>query len=378
MSRPGLFSIIVLGAGCAAGALLLVAASHPVQPGDAKPTPQRAADSPIPIRGMAIQISNGHNPLEVYPPMLREIADLGANTVLLSPAGYMEHAKAQSIVIDVRRTPTRADFAAIIREAHGLGLKVILMPTVLLSHPRGSEWRGVIEPPDWKEWWEQYRDFLKFFCDVGRDASADVLMVGSELVSTEKQTEEWLRVVEMARSLFPAGKLGYSANWDHYRPVKFWDKLDLIGMTSYYTLAQENGPSVEEIAASWAPVRDEITAWVRTVGKPLVLTEVGWCSQEGASTAPWNYYHNQRATAAGHEEQRRLYEGFIRAWDGVPELGGVIWWEWTPDDGGPNDFGYTPRNKPAEHVLRAWFADGRLRERAASRAPESVPPAGSP
>lgn len=367
MSRPGLISIAILGVGCAAGALLLMAASHPDQPGDAKPAPQRAADNPIPIRGMAIQISNGHNPLEVYPPMLREIAGLGANTVLLSPAGYMEHAKAQSIVIDVRRTPTRADFAAIIREAHTLGLKVILMPTVLLSHPRGSEWRGVIEPPDWKEWWEQYRDFLKFFCDVARDASADVLMVGSELVSTEKQTDEWLGVVEMGRSLFPGGKLGYSANWDHYRPVKFWDKLDLIGMTSYYTLAQENGPSVEEIAASWAPVRDEITAWARTIGKPLVLTEVGWCSQEGASTAPWNYYHNQRATAAGHEEQRRLYEGFIRAWDGVPELGGVVWWEWTPDDGGPGDFGYTPRNKPAEKVLRAWFADGRLRERAASQ-----------
>lgn len=367
MSRPGLISIIILGAGCAAGALLLMAASRSDTPGDAKAAPQRTPDSPIPIRGMAIQVSNGHNPLDVYPPMLREIADLGANAVLLSPAGYMEHAKAQSIVIDVRRTPTRADFAAIIREAHRLGLKVILMPTVLLSHPRGSEWRGVIEPPDWKEWWEQYRDFLKFFCDVARDASADVVMVGSELVSTEKQTDEWLRVVELARSLFPEGKLGYSANWDHYRPVKFWDKLDLIGMTSYYTLAQENGPSVEEIAASWAPVRDEITAWVRTVGKPLVLTEVGWCSQEGASTAPWNYYHNQRATAAGHEEQRRLYEGFIRAWDGVPELGGVVWWEWTPDDGGPGDFGYTPRNKPAEQVLRAWFADGRLRERAASQ-----------
>lgn len=328
----------------------------------------RRPTRPIPTRGVAIQISNGIDALDVYSRLIGEVAALGANTVLLSPCGFMEHARSQSITIDARRTPAKAEFVRLIEQAHGRGLRVILMPTVLLSHPRGSEWRGVIEPPDWREWWEQYREFLRYFCDVAREGQVEILMVGSELVSTEKQLDEWLETIELARTLFP-GKLGYSANWDHYRPVRFWDKLDVIGMTSYYTLADQKNPTVEQIAAAWAPIRDEILAWQKSVAKPLILTEVGWCSQEGAAMAPWNYYQNMKATPAGLEEQRRLYEGFLRAWDGAEGLAGVIWWEWTTADGGPTDFNYTPRGKPAELVLRRWFAAQSEQELAAASRP---------
>lgn len=320
----------------------------------------------VEIRGVAIQVSNGINPLNVYPRLIREVAELGANAVLLSPHGYMEHARAQTISIDARRTPSPADFRAIIGAAHTRNLRVILMPTVLLSHPRGSEWRGVIDPPDWNEWWRQYRSFLKYFADIARESQVEILMVGSELVSTEKQNEQWLGVIEMTRELAPGVRLGYSANWDHYRPVRFWDRLDLIGMTSYYTLADRKNPSIDEIVEKWTPIRDDILAWRQKIGKPVIFTEVGWCSQEGAATAPWNYFQNTTATPAGLDEQRRLYEGFLRAFHGAAGLEGVIWWEWTDAPGGPADHGYTPRGKPAEQVLRRWFA-----ESAAAETPEN-------
>lgn len=340
------------------------AAASDTSKGDKQPADKRDAARPpaatgdgIGTRGVALQINWGYDVLSTYGPLLQEIADLGANTVLMSTAGYMEHAKSQAIFIEARRTPSKAEFIALIRDAKSKGLKVILMPIVLLSHPRGSEWRGVIDPPDWADWWRQYRDFIKHFSDIAAEGEADVLMVGSELVSTEKNTAEWIKVIEIARERFRKGKLGYSANWDHYEPVKFWDKLDLIGMTSYYTLADKKNPSIEEIAAKWGPIRDGILKWRDTVGKPLILTEVGWCSQEGAAMAPWNYYQNQVASAAGLEEQRRLYEAFLRAWGDANGLGGVIWWEWTPGDGGSDDFGYTPKHKPAEQVIRRWFGE---------------------
>jgi hypothetical protein len=31
-------------------------------------------------------------------------------------------------------------------------------------------------------------------------------------------------------------------------------------------------------------------------------------------------------------------------------------WEWPPGEGGPDDRGYTPQNKPAEATLRSWLA----------------------
>jgi len=333
--------------------------------------PQRA-DAPRPTwrsceqRGLAIQLASGRDAIETYLPLLHEIAALGANTVLLSVSGHMEHAKSQSIFVDARLTPTPDDLAAIVQEARALGLRTIVMPVVLLRRPRGSEWRGVIEPPDWKEWWRDYEDFVGHYADVAAAARADALIVGSELVSTEQYTERWLAVIAETRRRF-GGRLGYSANWDHYKPIGFWDRLDFIGMTTYYTLADEAGASVEAIVARWTPHKRDITEFARCEGKPLIFTEVGWCSQAGAATAPWNYYKNMKATPDGHEEQRRLYEAFLRVWDGAPELAGVIWWEWPPGAGGAGDFGYTPKNKPAEQVLRRWFA-----------APRPAAPVGSP
>ncbi len=332
----------------------------------ATPPGPPAVVTPMTYRGMAIQIQTSYQAVQQFVPLLKEVADLGANTVLLITAGYMEHAESQMIYIEARKTPTPEDFKTIIREARKLDLQVIVMPIVLLSKPRGSEWRGVINPPDWDDWWRQYREFIAYFCEIARDGGANALMVGSELVSTEdkKYTPEWLKVIELARANFYGGQLGYSANWDHYRPVKFWDKLDFIGMTSYYTLADKKNPSVDEIVAKWMPIRDEITAWQREIGKPLLFTEVGWCSQEGAAMAPWNYYQFQKATPAGLEEQRRLYEAFLKVWDGTPGVAGIIWWDWSQandaagklNDLPEADFGYSPRGKPAEQVLRRWFA----------------------
>lgn len=322
------------------------------QPGTHVPLPP---GQPMRYRGLAIQVQSGYEPLEQYTPLFREAAAMGANTILLITPAFMEHAESQTIFIEARKTPAPPVFKQLIRAARDEGLDVILMPIILLAKPRGSEWRGVIDPPDWQDWWRQYREFIVYFCEIAREGGATGFMVGSELVSTEKYTNEWYKVIELARTHFYGGVLGYSANWDHYEPVKFWDRLDLIGMTSYYTLADKAGPTVEQIVARWKPIHDDITRWQRKIGKPLLFTEVGWCSQEGAATAPWNYYHNQKATPAGHEEQRRLYEAFLRVWNNTPGVAGIIWWDWSHAPGGAGDYGYTPRGKPTERLLRDWF-----------------------
>ena len=315
-----------------------------------------ANGQPMQYRGLAVQVQSGYQPVEHYSPLFREIREMGANTVLLCTAGFMEHAESQQIYIEARKTPSRDEFKTLIREARRNDLQVILMPIILLSKPHGNEWRGLIKPPDWDDWWRQYREFIIYFCEIAREGGATALTVGSELISTEKFTSEWLEIIELAREHFYGGELGYSANWDHYEPVKFWHKLDFIGLTSYYTLADHKNPTVDEIVGRWGPFYEEVTSWRRKIGKPIIFTEVGWCSQEGAATAPWNYYQNQKATPTGHEEQRRLYEAFLKVWDGTPGVAGAIWWEWSREPGGQTDFGYAPRNKPAEQVLRQWFA----------------------
>ncbi len=306
--------------------------------------------------GVAIQVDTSKNPVAMFGPLIREVAGLGADTVLLGADAYQKNASSGKVYIDPKKTPTWGQWKRLFEIARKeCGLKVILAPKILLSDPIGTEWRGVIQPPSWRKWFVQYREIMNHFADIAQAGGADVLMIGSEMVSAEKHTTEWREVIRQVRARFK-GKLSYSANWDHYQPVKFWDELDLIGMTTYYKLADEPGPTVQSLVEAWKPIKEKILEWQQTIGKPILFTEVGWCSQEGASIEPWNYYHKQEATPKGLEEQRACYEAFIRVWGDDPQVGGVIWWEWTTYGGGPDCYNYTPKGKPAGKLLRKWFA----------------------
>ncbi|HOA74250.1 MAG TPA: hypothetical protein PL151_02500 [Phycisphaerae bacterium] len=328
------------------------------------PAPRQPLLSPDdPYHGVAWQIHRAEGSVEEARLLLGQIADLGADAVLISNAGYQEHAGSESFKIDPEVTPSPEQWEQIFKIAHDNGLRVIFMPIILLSNPRGTEWRGVINPPNWDDWLEQYREFLLYFARIAAKSDVEVFMVGSELISAEKNVhvDKWRELIRDVRKVFP-GKLSYSSNWDHYKVVEFWDELDLIGMTSYYKLSNQPNPSLESLIEAWKPIRRGLLRWQQTIGKPLLFTEVGWCSQEGASIEPWNYYRYQTPTAAGHEEQARCYRAFMETWkDDIGKgrespVGGVIWWEWMNVPGGPEDFNYIPKGKPAELELRNWFS----------------------
>ena len=338
--------------------------SQPLRPTPAPRQPLAASD--FPYHGLAWQINNSDGCVESARKMLGEIADLGADAVLISTAGYQEHAGSDTFHLDPKVAPSPEQWAEIFKIAHDDGLRVILMPIILLSNPRGTEWRGVISPPSWDDWFEQYRKFLAQFARIAEAGKVEVLAVGSELVSTERYTEQWRRVIAETRKIYH-GQLTYSANWDHYKVVEFWDALDMVGMTTYYKLSNDPNPAPASLAEAWKPIKRGLLRWQEESGKPLLFTEVGWCSQEGASIEPWNYYYRQTATPEGLKEQANCYRAFMQTWTDVPEVAGTIWWEWTNTAGGTDDFNYIPKGKPAERVLRDWFASLRHKPRISSQ-----------
>ncbi|HVP11613.1 MAG TPA: hypothetical protein VMV94_10545 [Phycisphaerae bacterium] len=311
------------------------------------------------FRGMAIQLDGGSGIYNAYSRLVPEVAELGSNSVLFVVHGWQDHAGSLDLHIDSQRTANAKELGKLCDLAKAQGLRVILMPIVLLAHPRNNEWRGKIIPGDrdWDAWFKRYTRFVVYFAKIAEQHHVDLLMVGSELIKTETYTDQWRRVIQEVRRNY-RGKLGYSANWDHYQTekIKFWDALDYVGMTSYYELAAGPNPPIEEIDRNWAAIKKDIKTFQEEVGKPIIFTEVGWCSQEGAAHEGWNYYANQKATDAGRQEQAVLYESFIKTWTNEPGVGGIIWWEWDTGPGGEVDFNYTPRGKPAETLLRRWFA----------------------
>jgi len=335
------------------------ARERPEAPAAAEPTPPPKVPQGGPFYGVAIQLHGGTDVYEKYNGLIPEIAGLGADSVLFVVSAWQDHAGSIDLHMDVRKTADADAVGSLCDLAARNGLRTILMPIVLLSHPRNNEWRGRIIPADrdWDTWFRRYRQFIVRYAKVAERHNVELFMVGSELIKTEVYADRWREVIAEVRQHY-RGQLGYSANWDHYQTekIKFWDALDYVGMTSYYELADGPNPSAEEVDANWVRIKKGILAFQREVNKPIIFTEVGWCSQEGAAHEGWNYYANQKATEAGQREQALLYQSFIKAWDGEPGVGGMIWWEWDTTAGGAEDYSYTPRAKPAEAVLRDWFA----------------------
>jgi hypothetical protein len=320
----------------------------------------------LPYKGAAMQIQR-MDWIDKYKHSIDEIAAQGFDTVSLVVDTRQETAESEHIYLDMRMTPTPEKLADIIGHAKSKGLRVIMMPVVLLDEPGERDWRGTIRPSDWDKWFDNYRAMLTHFAWVAEQNKVDVLSVGSELVSTERDRAQWRRTISAVRDVFH-GQLTYSANWDHYTSIPFWDQLDLIGMNSYYKLGEDRNVKVEEIVKRWRDIQKDLLAFQQKVGKPILFLEIGWCSLENAASEPWDYTRVEKDR--DDELQKKLFEGFFRGWYRENGLGGFVVWEWPPGDGGKatmetcatkDEFdqatkGYTPENKPALEVIREWLA----------------------
>jgi GTA TIM-barrel-like domain len=331
----------------------------------ASSTPQLVGLDGLPYCGASMQLHNV-NDVAGYEKSCDEIAALGGDSVMFVPSASMETPNSTRIYMDMRHTLSDGDLRALIRHAKADGLRVVLMPIVLLDRTfEPTDWRGTIKPwdekqeDDWDDWFASYQDMILYYANLAQQTGVNVLVVGSELVSSEPFVDNWRSIIHKIRGVFH-GQLTYSSNWDHYMMVDFWDDLDIVGMNSYWALGPDDDPQVpvSEIKRRWQKIQSDLFAWQVKTKKPIMLLEAGWCSLANASYAPWDYTQTQLDLDL--DLQKRLYEGFFQSWWGQPQCGGFMMWEWTPESpGGPQDKGYTPRGKPAADVLKEWLAKPR-------------------
>lgn len=327
------------------------------------------------FRGFSLQLqtSNVTHPYEQY---IKEIAETGANTVCFVVAAFQENGKSTSIFIDKRRAPSDEQFKKLVQCAHDLHLRVVVMPIVLLENPEAGEWRGAINPRNWDDWWEDYNNYILSYAELCAAAKVDMFMVGSELVSTEKPyPDRWKSLVRKVRKVY-GGYLSYSANWDHYTPVTWWKDLDVVGMTTYYDLTDGKPPTVERLEAKWRELKKNILDWQKTIGRPILFTEVGWPNQVTCAQFPWDYTRSDKTDPAA---QANCYEAFFRTWMDEPAVAGFLVWEWRnyPEQKtGPKDASYVPVGKPCLEVIRKYYqAPGAKAPRLATApaGPETAP-----
>lgn len=289
-------------------------------------------------------------------PALEQLAASGANTVTLVVTWYTPHTSS----VDIHRTQATASDESLvwaIKRAQELKLRVLLKPMVDVED---QSWRAGINPDDADAWFHNYATIVTHYADIGAQYHAWGLVVGNELVSmsTNKQNEQhWRDLIKQVRQRF-GGKLTYGANWggsvQEFTHVPFWDALDYVGIAAYFELSKQEHPSRDELRQQWTRwQQDVITPFQQRVRKPVLFTEIGYRSLDGAASEPWNA---ARTGQPDLQEQVDCYEAAFETWANVPWFAGTLWWNWSANGAvSPRDTGYEIQNKPALATLARWY-----------------------
>ena len=244
--------------------------------------PPKDLGPPPPERGIALGLFS-QDPEYEYRMLLDEIATTGATHVSLVWVWWQRDIKAIDIALKPGWSATEKQVRHSIRYARQLGLHVTLFPIVRLESSARDEWRGKIRPSDEDSWWRSYEAYILHATSIAQQEDAQRLSIGSELLTRERMRERWLGLIGKIRIAAPKLSLMYSANWDHFRPVQFWDAVDVVGLTGYWELTKDLNASTSTLAAAWSPVLRDLEGWSQALKRPLVLTEVGYPSLDGGA-----------------------------------------------------------------------------------------------
>jgi hypothetical protein len=279
---------------------------------------------------------------------LHALRATGADEIVLPVLWFQDDRTSTGLQPDPLQTPSDASLLAFAAAAHAQGFKVGFAPHV---NVRDGTFRGEIAPSSRATWFASYAVMVDHYAELAAKANAELLVIGSELVSMSPDTAAWRAIVADVRTRYD-GPLTYAANWvQEAEKVHFWDAMSSVGIDAYMPLTPDDAtPTVPQVQAAWAPWIARMHALSRRTGKPVLLTEIGYTSREGTAQAPATEGTGRISQAA----QAQAYEGAFRALGQLSWLDGMLIWDWSADGReGPGD--YSPQGKQAQSVLTRWF-----------------------
>jgi hypothetical protein len=277
---------------------------------------------------------------------LRELRELGVTWVSIMPFAFHRG------TADLRWGgnaiwETDESLEAVTKQAHALGLKVMLKPHVWGRRELGMEqWTA----GQWQAWFDAYARFIEHYATIARDARVDAFCIGNEQKVASAHEPQWRAIIARIRTLY-RGPLTYGANFDEVFDVKFWDALDWIGVSGYFPLSEARTPDRAELVKAWQPILGRLEQLSTTTHRPVLFTEIGYRSADGAA---WRQWEIARQAPLNLDAQRVAYEAFFEAVWPRPWILGAYPWKWFsyPDHGDPAGNEYEVEHKPAADVIR--------------------------
>ncbi|MCA9583128.1 MAG: hypothetical protein KC416_15120, partial [Myxococcales bacterium] len=294
--------------------------------------------------------------------LLDELAAMGVNWISLTPFGRIWDL--QSTTIDMTfEAPYEENRVAVrhmVQMAHQRGIRVLVIPHLWVET---GGWRGEIDPGSPEGWAAYHRAYREFVLRWARDAEragADGFSIGVECKSwSGRFGGVWTKLISDVRREF-SGWLTYSANWDEADSVLFWDQLDLIGINAFYPLADHNGATDAEYAAGAQRVAETVEQIAITLDMPVLFVEIGYTTRKDAAVEPWLWPDGMTNVVIDEHEQARALQAMLDAFLPHRWFVGFFVWRYynnVNDVSQEAEWGFSPRGKEAETVLREAFGE---------------------
>jgi len=284
---------------------------------------------------------------------LRELKTLGADWISIMPFAFHRGSAGLTWGGD-HIWETDESLSAVTRQAHDLGIKVLLKPHIWgRSELHMQDWTAA----EWRTWFDDYGRFADHYAALARDIHADAYCIGNEQKLASSHEGEWRAIIRRVRAVY-RGPLTYGANFDEVFDVPFWDALDWIGVSGYFPLSDAPTPSRAELIAAWQPILTRLEQLSKRSRRPIVFTEIGYRSADRAAGRQWEI---PRDAPANPEAQRIAYEAFFETVWPKPWVAGAYPWKWFsyPDHGSAGGNDYDFEHKPAADVIRRAYGQTR-------------------
>lgn len=297
--------------------------------------------------------------------MFKNMAASHANWVAFTPTSIIDR-QTLNILPETRKYYWYESQAATtkgIEMSKQLGYKTLLKPHLkLLPVPRNEKvktedfWRGTFNPSsnaDWQIWEQEYEQWIIKWATLADSLKVEMFCMGTELkISVVKRTHFWQQLIPKIRAIYN-GQLIYSANWDEYKQVKFWEELDYIGVNTYFPIHNARVPTTQEAIKSWRKQKKQLKQISKKIGLPILFTEFGYRNIQFAAKTPWQ--HEKVAATLNNEAQANLYEAFFKTFAQEKWVAGYFLWQWLGIEPDTSNTLFTPQGKPALEVLQQWY-----------------------
>lgn len=301
---------------------------------------------------------------------LKNLAATGTNWILLVVQVRQETISSTKITRNEICTASDAALEHVIDLAHSLGMRVLFGAYMRVANPSPGQTPDYIgsaftTEAQWQEWFASYRNMIDHYAAFAQEAGADMFEIGHEQGATVHRESDWRRIAQEVRQVYK-GPIIYSAlpvenpALSEELRINWWDAVDYIGVEGYFPLTKTNSPTVEELKSAWTGKGyvSRLAELSQKYQKPIIISEMGYASADGANINPVNYLKLRQAPL-DLQEQADCYQAALEVLWGKPWLKGIFWWQWLANPliwpGGPNDNSYFPYGKPAEEVLKKFY-----------------------